>query len=136
MNDEIRLKSCELSGCLNAALVDHVGIGICTMHNVFLSQKREVRDQQIALEARNDLLFDLDEIENKPWRVFRQLAEIMPDYAGIYTEYQAFYSYGGGREVKKLIEEFKKTDDYKDSGYPERLATLKAKQEEDTPNGN
>lgn len=65
------------------------------------------RDQldEAVREARADMLYDLDEIDNKPWRVFRQLANIMPEYADIYTRYKEFYSYGGGQKVMKLIEE-------------------------------
>lgn len=59
-------------------------------------------------QLENNLLFDLDEIENKPWRVFRQLAVIMPDYAETYQRYERFYSHGGGNEVMKLIEEFER----------------------------
>lgn len=71
-----------------------------------------------------DLLYDLDEIDNKPWRVFRQLAKIMPEYAEEYTRYEAFYSYGGGHKVKQLIEEFEQTDYFKESGFPEHIAQL------------
>ncbi len=81
-----------------------------------------------ALEAREtELLFDLDEIDNKPWRVFRQLAKIMPEYADTYTDYEAFYSYGGVIKVRALIEEFKKTADYKESGFSEKSSQLMAK---------
>ena len=58
--------------------------------------------------AQNDLLFDLDEIENKPWRVFRQLGAIMPDYKDSYLRYEHFYMHGGSNDVMKLIEDFEK----------------------------
>jgi hypothetical protein len=74
-------------------------------------------EPDILTELKNELLFDLDEIENKPWRVFRQLANLMPEYADTYTRYEAFYSFGGGRKVMALIEEFEKTDDYKESYF-------------------
>lgn len=51
-----------------------------------------------------DLLYDLDEIDNKPWRVFRQLAKIMPEYEDEYRRYEDFYAHGGGEKVMKLIE--------------------------------
>jgi hypothetical protein len=62
-------------------------------------------EAQLA-EREQDLLFDLDEIDNKPWRVFRQLAVLVPDCADTYRRYERFYSYGGGLEVEKLIEIF------------------------------
>lgn len=74
--------------------------------------------EQVMAAKERELLYDLDEIENKPWRVFRQLAKIMPEYANTYTDYEAFYSYGGGSEVQQLIGKFKETDDYKESGFP------------------
>lgn len=72
-------------------------------------------------EVKRELLFDLDEIENKPWRVFRQLAKIMPEYAENYISYEAYYAYGGSRKVEELIEDFKKTVDYNTSGFPEKI---------------
>lgn len=57
------------------------------------------------------ILYDLDEIENKPWRVFRQLAKIMPEYADTYSRYEKFYAYGGGEKVMKLIEDFESKED-------------------------
>lgn len=80
---------------------------------------------KIFKEYRDKLLFDLDEIDNKPWRVFRQLSKIMPEYAETYYRYEAFYSYGGSKEVMKLIEEFEKTDDFKESGFPEMIEKAK-----------
>lgn len=62
------------------------------------------REHRKTLQAQEELLFDLDEIDNKPWRVFRQLAAIMPEYADIYKRYEDFYAHGGGREVMGLIE--------------------------------
>lgn len=61
------------------------------------------------IRANNEAqLYDLDEIDNKPWRVFRQLAKIMPEYADTYSRYEKFYSHGGCNEVIKLIEKFEK----------------------------
>lgn len=59
-------------------------------------------------DVENNLLYDLDEIDNKPWRVFRQLANIMPHYEEEYRRYENFYANGGGRKVEALIEEFEK----------------------------
>ena len=56
-------------------------------------------------KAKSDMLFDLDEIDNKPWRVFRQLAVLVPECAETYERYEQFYSQGGGQEVMKLIEQ-------------------------------
>jgi hypothetical protein len=84
----------------------------------------EADKSAVVVEAKDDLLYDLDEIDNKPWRVFRQLARIMPEYADCYWRYEAFYSYGGGLKVEALITEFEQTDDFKDSGFPEMIARL------------
>jgi hypothetical protein len=61
---------------------------------------------QAIERAKEELLFDLDEIDNKPWRVFRQLAKKVPDCAEMYERYQRFYENGGANEVEKLIEQF------------------------------
>jgi len=68
-------------------------------------------DEQTTVEVedlKQELLFDLDEIDNKPWRVFRQLGAIMPEYKDEYLRYEHFYMHGGGQQVMKLIEEFEK----------------------------
>lgn len=82
--------------------------------------KQVLADQEI--DSKENLLVDLDEIDNKPWRVFRQLARIMPEYADTYLRYEAFYSYGGGSKVLALIEEFEKTNHFKDSGFSKMIA--------------
>jgi hypothetical protein len=79
-------------------------------------------------ELKNELLFDLDEIDNKPWRVFRQLAVLMPEYAEIYTDYEALYAFGGSSDVEALIKRFKESDNYKESYFPKKVAELKSKQ--------
>lgn len=92
----------------------------------YLEEWHEAEATRREQALKDELLFDLDEIDNKPWRVFRQLANIMPEYADTYTDYEAFYSYGGGNEVRKLIDSFKQTDDYKQSGFKEKSELLMA----------
>lgn len=79
-----------------------------TNDTVYVIEEKVLLDiiAQETKKAEDELLYDLDEIENKPWRVFRQLAEIMPEYADTYHRYEKFYAYGGGNTVMKLIEKF------------------------------
>lgn len=63
---------------------------------------------QAAVEAaKSDLIFDLDEIDNKPWRVFRQLAKIHDgkddDVAKKYREYETFFANGGMDIIEKEL---------------------------------
>jgi len=57
-------------------------------------------------EVETELLYNLDEIDNKPWKVFGQLAKIQPEYSETYDRYYEFYAHGGSRDVMKLIEKF------------------------------
>ena len=72
--------------------------------------------ERLKQDIENELTFDLDEIENKPWRVFRQLSKLKPNYADTYGRYEQFYSYGGSKAVMKLIEEFEDKEGFSHSG--------------------
>lgn len=74
-------------------------------------------------EVKEDLLYDLDEIDNKPWRAFRQLATIMPEYADEYHLVAEFYSNGGSRKIKELM-----ADPAYNKNFPERIQQLKSKE--------
>ena len=105
------------------------GRGWVNIDDVEKILKSYTRNSEVE-RIKQDLLYDLDEIDNKPWRVFRQLAAIVPEFADIYTDYEAFYAFGGGRKVRKLINDFKQTDDYKESGFPEKREKLSNKEDE------
>lgn len=66
-----------------------------------------IKDQKEAVKQ--SLLVDLDEIDNKPWRVFRQLSRIMPGYNDVYERYENFYANGGGKIIESMIELFEHT---------------------------
>jgi hypothetical protein len=70
-----------------------------------------IKTRDIAKEREE--LYDLDEIENKPWRVFRQLAKLMPEYSDTYGRYERFYAHGGGEKVMKLIDDFEASEEQK-----------------------
>lgn len=115
-NEQLRHRIVELRQQRGSHLIDESDY-IEEVMQLFASQR-----QAILKEVREELLYDLDEIDNKPWLVFRQLAKIMPEYADTYIGYEAFYSYGGSKVVEELIDKFKKTDGYKQSGFPEEIA--------------
>lgn len=55
--------------------------------------------QTLITQQCNNLLFDLDEIDNKPWRVYRQLAKLVPECEETYTRLASFAEQGGMRDL-------------------------------------
>lgn len=89
-------------------LIDnHLIYRVGNEYKVGIHGDSDVTEIVSELRRAHDLtVHDLDEIDNKPWRVFRQLAKLRPEYADTYKRYEEFYSHGGGQEVMKLIEKF------------------------------
>lgn len=117
-----------INSIFDATRIDYEGVYEAKAKQQIISHIRKNYTPNSEVErVKRELLYDLDEIDNKPWRVFRQLASIIPEYSDIYTDYEAFYAYGGSHEVQKLIDKFKKTNDYKESGYPDKRELLSNK---------
>ena len=61
------------------------------------------KHQEALAKEKEDLLFDLDEIDNKPWRVFRQLAVLVPECEDTYLRLAAFCEQGGMRDLDEFL---------------------------------
>ena len=83
---------------------------------------------EVAEAAKVELIDNLDDIANKPWRAIRTLAEIFESLPGDYNaecakEYrklEAFYSNGGRAQIDRLL-----ADRTFNKNYPELLSHLK-----------
>lgn len=77
-------------------------VGTMTQED-FMALSETERAEEIYGLIEEHILFDLNEIDNKPWRVFRQLAKLAPDCETDYTRYARFYEAGGSKVVESMI---------------------------------
>lgn len=105
----------------------------CANHNFLWPENVNLVDELMHLiqsertQAATEMLDNLDDIANKPWRAMRYLAEMFEGLPGDYNaecarEYrklEAFYSNGGSKKIDELL-----ADSDFNVNYPEILQRL------------